>query len=125
MDHDPVNLVDLVQGKVVNFHTKNLSVLNQIGQMKIRKSSRKDSPAAKRHKTGKKRRSLEETFEKMQNIISKKGFVDAEAMEKIEFGRTSPKKHSGGGNRLPVMCSIKEVGFNLMNPCRIVTTPQI
>ena len=51
-----------------------------------------------------KKRLYEETFQKMQKIISKKGYVDADAMRKLmkklnQDDTTSAKQHVGGGDR--------------------------
>ena len=67
-----------------------------------RKLPCKDKKDKKRRK-----RSLEETFEKMQRIIGKKGFVDAGAMKKltkkldfdVDCNNPPAKKHASGGDR--------------------------
>ena len=72
------------------------------GEVSREHADHKASKSSKR----KKRRSLEKTFDKMQRIIDRKGFVDADAMKKlkrkIDFERHSPaKRHVGSGDREP------------------------
>ena len=54
----------------------------------------------------KKRHSVEDTLNKVQCIISKKGYVDADTMEKLtrrmnDRAEDKPKKYAGGGDRTP------------------------
>ena len=69
----------------------------------------RENPKDSRKDDRKRKHSLEETFEKMQWIISKKGFLDADAMSKLtkkldsddcnRQNTTPVKRHVGGGDK--------------------------